>query len=297
MKKLLLILISLFMVMGIAGCGPTPKEEAKQFNDTYFEKEFRGEINPAIQGQTDALFNNYPNNSATSPGSTEISSKMNAFIDKVKNVKIQNKEVEPLKEDFIKYMTNLNNQFSSLMANEKADVFNTKYVETLKSKFDYLNECSKLTTGNGLSTMTVDGKKYYASVVSNVVFAVTSIREDNTVGEGFFAKKAQGKFIIINIGIYNNQKDAITVDSNSFHLIDKQGHQFSTSTEGMSAIQLSEGHTKGFLTQLNPTMSMTGTFVFDVPANAKTSDFQLQAQGGFTGDKTIIDLRNLWTGY
>lgn len=299
MKKLLLILLSLFTLLIFTGCGgPSPKEEAKQFNETYY-----------VQGLKKGLvaeLNKTMNDAITKHGDSEeafkaviasgLPQKFKDSIEKIKQAKIENKEVEPLKNKLVK----IEETYIELLdIVEKNDVNNVDQAlkNRDKSAFDYLNEYSKITTGKGLPVFNTPIGQLYAEEASNVLFTVTGVSEAKTVGSGYFQESAQGKFVIVKVMVSNNQKDAITVDSNSFNLIDNQGRQFSTSVEGMTAVQISENHTKGFLTKLNPGMVIDSTFVYDVPTNLKISDFELEARGGMTGDKVKMPLAVRKTGY
>jgi|GEM_PF-6970487 len=299
MKKLLLILLSLFTLLIFTGCGgPSPKEEAKQFNETYY-----------VQGLKKGLvaeLNKTMNDAITKHGDSEeafkaviasgLPQKFKDSIEKIKQAKIENKEVEPLKNKLVK----IEETYIELLdIVEKNDVNNVDQAlkNRDKSAFDYLNEYSKITTGKGLPVFNTPIGQLYAEEASNVLFTVTDVSEAKTVGSGYFQESAQGKFVIVKVMVSNNQKDAITVDSNSFNLIDNQGRQFSTSVEGMTAVQISENHTKGFLTKLNPGMVIDSTFVYDVPTNLKISDFELEARGGMTGDKVKMPLAVRKTGY
>lgn len=299
MKKILLVLLSLFSVLIFTGCGgPSPKEEAKQFNETYYVQGFKKELM--------AEFRKTMNDAITKHGNSEeadkaiiasgIPQKFKDSIEKIKQAKIENKEVEPLKNKLIKIEETFIALFDIV---EKNDANNVD--QTLKNKdkaeFDYENEYSKITTGKGLPVFNTPIGQLYAEEASNVLFTITNVSEAKTVGSGYFQKAAQGKFIIVKVMISNNQKDAITVDSNSFVLIDSQSRKFSTSVEGMTAVQISENHTKGFLTKLNPGMVIDSTFVYDVPTNLKISDFELEARGGMTGDKVKMPLAVRKTGY
>lgn len=227
---------------------------------------------------------------------SDIIKKVDSYLSTIKNVKIENKEIEPLKEKLIIVINNYSNVLNGI-ANNDMNAARSAYNQTNKCVFDYKNEYSKITTGKGLPVFNTPIGQLYAEEASNVLFTITDVSESKTVGSGYFQESAQGKFIIVKVMVSNNQKDAITVDSNSFNLIDNQGRQFSTSVEGMTAVQISENHTKGFLTKLNPGMVIDSTFVYDVPTNLKISDFELEARGGMTGDKVKMPLAVRKTGY
>ena len=53
----------------------------------------------------------------------------------------------------------------------------------------------------------------YAYVASDVAFAITDINTAKSVGNEYFSKEAQGKFILVKIASFNNQKDAMVLMS------------------------------------------------------------------------------------
>lgn len=121
-------------------------------------------------------------------------------------------------------------------------------------------------------------------VSSDVKIVVDGAESKSEVGDNQFSKKkAQGVFKVITITLTNNQKDAITIDSNSFKLVDDKGREFSYSSEGQTALMTSvSGKDESFfLKKLNPGLSITGKVVFDVPQDA--TGFYLKARGGMTG--------------
>ena len=126
-------------------------------------------------------------------------------------------------------------------------------------------------------------------VSSDVKIKVESFDSAESLGDNEFNKvAAQGIFKVAKVTITNGQKDAVTLDSTSFKLVDDQKREFGTSTEGHMALETSaEKKESFFLKQLNPGLSLTGYVVFDVPKDAK--GFVLQARGGMTGKQ--IDLK------
>lgn len=119
-------------------------------------------------------------------------------------------------------------------------------------------------------------------VSSDVKIKVVSTETKAELGDNPILKaKALGVFKVIELTVANNQKDAITLDSNSFKLIDDQNREFSSSTE---AEHVAFGPDQIILLKkLNPGLSLTGLLAFDVPKDAK--GFYLQAQGGMLGKK------------
>lgn len=122
-------------------------------------------------------------------------------------------------------------------------------------------------------------------VSSDVKISIIEVKSSKQVGDNQFSTtKASGVFKVIKVTIENNQKDAITIDGNSFKLIDDQGREFNYSSEAQLALisSVNEKYESFFLEQLNPGLSKTGYLVFDVPKDAK--GFTMEARGGMMGD-------------
>jgi hypothetical protein len=122
---------------------------------------------------------------------------------------------------------------------------------------------------------------------SNVHIKVLGMETKDSVGNQYITKKAQGTFKIIKLSVKNNQKDAITVDSNSFKLLDSEKREFSQSSEGGTTFSVANNSAQVFIINtVNPGNTLEGYVVFDVPKEAK--GFVLQAKGGFTGDTILL---------
>lgn len=94
-------------------------------------------------------------------------------------------------------------------------------------------------------------------------------------------------FKVVEVTVTNNQKDAITVDANSFKLVDNKDREFTYSTQAQTAFDVGNGgQSDFFLKQLNPGLSQTGKIIFDVPADAQ--GLVLKARGGMTGKEITL---------
>ena len=113
-----------------------------------------------------------------------------------------------------------------------------------------------------------------------------NVQTKDVVGDNeYLRKKASGTFKIVKISLNNNQKDAITVSSGDFKLIDSKSREFSTSTEGETAV----GYDKTFfLKKVNPGITEEGYIVFDIPKDA--TGLKLKAKGGMTGDAILLKI-------
>jgi hypothetical protein len=148
------------------------------------------------------------------------------------------------------------------------------------------NENTTTQTSTTNTEVTPPAELSKEGISSDVKIVVESSETKDQVGDNqFINQQAQGVFKIIKLNITNNQKDAVTIDSNSFTLIDDKNREFSYSSEAQTALEMSLKDNKEsfFLKSLNPGLSVSGYVVFDVPKDAK--GFVLQAQGGMMGKK------------
>lgn len=302
MRKLLVGALMAMCVLLSACGGPSPKEEAKILNDKYY----------GDKGAYTVLLNEFSKKPEPEDWSKELYDQMSEFSKKKKGIDTQlinekvSKEVEPFKNAMVAENNQSSHVFELGILELKAKLENKKIpeVENLDSKvlysemdqkrYERLNEYNKIYNGKPLPVIGINGKNYRAYSVSDVTLAVIESDSKKEIGKNpYMKKKALGKFIVIKVFVKNNQKDAITVDSNSFKLIDSQKREFSVSTEGQTAIQMEDNNIKGFLTKLNPGMSTDFKFVFDVPENMRIGEFELQGKGGFSGEKILMDTKPL----
>lgn len=127
-------------------------------------------------------------------------------------------------------------------------------------------------------------------VSSNVKIVVDSVKTQSTVGDNQFdTAKAQGIYKVVKVTLTNNQNDAITVDTDSFTLVDSKGRKFSPSTDAQTALEASSDSKQSFfLQQINPGITVTGYIAFDVPKDA--TGLVMKAHGGMMGDEITLKL-------
>lgn len=131
--------------------------------------------------------------------------------------------------------------------------------------------------------------KVKGAIASNVGIAIYNIEERDVIGGQFYREQAQGKFVIVSVVVSNEQKDAITVDANSFKLVTADGVEYSHSTEAQTALAMeNDGKMDLFLKKINPGMVVSASIPFDIPKNKNLSDLKLEAHGGFAGDKVLL---------
>ena len=124
--------------------------------------------------------------------------------------------------------------------------------------------------------------------VGDVVYIVNS-KEVNTNVGGEFGKTANGIFLVLNVTVKNNGKEAITVTDDFFTLLKGDVEYKSDSTAGIYANQ----DANFCLTEVNPENSVTGNVVFDITEEtANDPSIQLRVQTGYFGTETgVINLQ------
>lgn len=101
----------------------------------------------------------------------------------------------------------------------------------------------------------------------DLAFTVTNVETGKTLGNQFTKKDAQGTFYIVTLKIENKGNKTATFDSSLAKVTDDQGREFERSIEGQTAKGMSEGNVDLFLQQIQPSLSVTGDLVFDLPAD------------------------------
>lgn len=122
-------------------------------------------------------------------------------------------------------------------------------------------------------------------VVVNSVEERESFESDNQFID---AVTTDGKFIVVDATLTNNASDAKTFSSMMFKIVDEQGRNFEALTDANLMMILEDQNL--FLESVNPGMSRTGVFVFEVPADVEA--YSLEISGGLlSGSKTVIRLK------
>lgn len=122
-------------------------------------------------------------------------------------------------------------------------------------------------------------------VVVNSVEEQESFESDNQFID---AVTTDGKFIVVDATLTNNASDAKTFSSMMFKIVDEQGRNFEALTDANLMMILEDQNL--FLESVNPGMSRTGVFVFEVPADVEA--YSLEISGGlWSGSKTVIRLK------
>ncbi|BBW98999.1 DUF4352 domain-containing protein [Geobacillus subterraneus] len=117
--------------------------------------------------------------------------------------------------------------------------------------------------------------------VGDVTFTVYGTSTAKSVGPEGLAHNAQGTFLIIDVGVKNGAKEALTIDS-SFFKLKANGAEYEADVTADTFVNDVGG--SFFLKKINPGNEGKGKIVFDVPADVATSkDVVLNVQTGFFG--------------
>jgi len=115
----------------------------------------------------------------------------------------------------------------------------------------------------GLGTPVRDGK---------FEFTVTAVEPGVArLGDDLFGQDAQGQYVLVHLTVTNIGDEAQYFDGSSQKAFDAQGREFSADTA--AAVHL--GDANSFLNQINPGNTVSGTVVFDVPADAALTSLAL----------------------
>lgn len=123
---------------------------------------------------------------------------------------------------------------------------------------------------------------------SDLAFTVTGVKDYQSLGNSFTSKDAQGVFKVVTLKIENTGKETKTIDSSMIKLADDQGRTFERSIDGQTAKGLAQGQVDLFLQQVQPSLSVTGEVVFDIPVDAQ--GLVLQVRGGLFATEAEIAL-------
>ncbi|GEL94824.1 DUF4352 domain-containing protein [Cellulomonas composti] len=122
----------------------------------------------------------------------------------------------------------------------------------------------------GIGTPVRDGK---------FEFTVTAVETGvPSVGDDILSLDAQGQFVLVHVTVTNIGDEAQYFDGSSQELVDTEGRTHSASTE--AAIYLDDANS--ILDQINPGVSVEGTVVFDIPADATPATLVLH-DSAFSG--------------
>ena len=142
------------------------------------------------------------------------------------------------------------------------------------------NGKSESETVHGLNEVVQDG---------DLAFTVTDVTTAKSLGNSYTQKNAQGMFYVVTLKIENKGNKTATFDSSMAKVTDDKSREFERSIEGQTAKGLAQGNVDLFLQQIQPSLSVTGDLVFDLPADVGNP--MLLVKGSLFGKGAKIKLQ------
>lgn len=123
----------------------------------------------------------------------------------------------------------------------------------------------------------------------DLAYTVTNVTTAKTLGNSYTAKNAQGTFYVVTVKIENKGNKTATFDSSVAKITDDKNREFERSIEGQTAKGMAQGSVGPFLQQIQPSLSVTGDIVFDLPS--EISNPMLVVKGSLFSDGAKIKLQ------
>lgn len=110
--------------------------------------------------------------------------------------------------------------------------------------------------------------------VGDLAFTVNDASTTTKLSSVFGEKT--GNWMVVTVTIKNNSKEAATVDSSFFKLMEPDGTTYETDSDGLMYIDEEDSL---FLEQINPKLEKQGKVLFAIPEGATEFVLQVQADG------------------
>jgi hypothetical protein len=123
----------------------------------------------------------------------------------------------------------------------------------------------------------------------DLAFTVTNVETAKSLGNSYTQKNSQGTFYVVTLKIENKGNKTATFDSSMAKVTDDQGREFERSIEGQTAKGMAQGNVDLFLQQVQPSLSVTGDLVFDLPSDI--SNPMLLVKGSLFGKGAKVKLQ------
>ncbi len=140
-----------------------------------------------------------------------------------------------------------------------------------------------------LISVTYKKKLVAAVLLDKTLYLVDSVKRTRAIPALGSNTYADGEFLIITLVVRNEDKKSRTISVSEMTLVDSEEREFSTSSEGGTALSLSGVERAEFLlTEIQPGLEKRISIVFDIPPNAK--DLKLKVYSGLFGKPTLLPL-------
>lgn len=115
--------------------------------------------------------------------------------------------------------------------------------------------------------------------VGDLVFTVKDAKMTTELKSPLGNKK--GNWMVVTVAVKNESKEAVTIDSSFFKLLEGDGTTYETDSDNLMYLDAEQNF---FLEKINPKLDKTGKVLFALPAGVK--DLKLQVQTGAFGTET-----------
>ena len=122
--------------------------------------------------------------------------------------------------------------------------------------------------------------------VGNVAWQVTNAEQTTQLSTDYGESK-QGNFVIVDFLFQNNGNEAVTLDSSSVTLVDRQGRESQVDTDNPSYV---DPNKDVFLQQVNPGVSREGQVIFTVTPGASDFNLSVGDTNPIGGEDALVDL-------
>ena len=113
-------------------------------------------------------------------------------------------------------------------------------------------------------------------VDGDLLFRVTELEcGDKTLGSGSFASEAQGQYCLLEVEVENIGDEPANLTASEQYLHDSSGRKFEADVTAGS--YMADDRLDLFYESINPGNKVTGTIVFDVPADADIEKVELHS--------------------
>lgn len=115
-------------------------------------------------------------------------------------------------------------------------------------------------------------------------YVVDEIQWQKEIGNEFTKTKADGIYLLVALRVINGGKETKMLDNSMFKLTGKNNVTFETSTNAITAVELSGGKSL-FLKQCQPGIASSGILAFEVP---EKGEYDLHLSSGFWNTNTAV---------
>lgn len=114
-------------------------------------------------------------------------------------------------------------------------------------------------------------------------YTVTKIEESPSVGSGYVAEKAHGKFVLVHVKIHNRADE-----SHSFSASDQRLLSGDIAYTPDTGAAISLGGEGALFERINPGLTINATLIFDVPKNVQPTGMLMRSSSLSDGAKVTL---------